>query len=135
MRPDGSPIWVVCVSGTFSCSHFTIAATWTSLFTCSLISSRPIITTSSPIAMPSGGEAPADGLAGTQRHHGLIAECVRRGHFPCTALERHLRRVARQSVEVRAVMAREGLQAVERVRRLERLGVELERRVRGIDAG
>jgi hypothetical protein len=33
MRPEGWPMCVVCVSGTFSCSHFTIAATCASVFT------------------------------------------------------------------------------------------------------
>ena len=43
--------------------------------------------------------------------------------------------VARQAVELGAEVAREALQLVERAGFLERLGVELDRGVRGVDAG
>ncbi len=43
--------------------------------------------------------------------------------------------MTRQAIEIRAEMAGEGLQAIQAAGQLERLGVQLDRRVRGEHAG
>jgi hypothetical protein len=65
----------------------------------------------------------------------MRAERVFSGDGPCLARERDGIAVTRQAVEIRPVKARESFQPVERPRRFECLGVELERCVRGIAAG
>src|SRR5258708_14532617 len=82
----------------------------------------------------SRGETPGDALRCAQRHELALAERVARRHLPGLLHEREGRSVARQAVEVRAMEGREGLEPLERTRRLERFGVQLDAGVRGEDA-
>src|SRR5260221_9930497 len=80
-------------------------------------------------------QLPRNRFAGAQGDQFLAAEaqCFWHGPFPAQQRERVL--VARQAVEVRAEMAREAFELVERAGLLERRGVELDRGVRAVDAG
>src|SRR6185369_8140110 len=85
--------------------------------------------------MRSGGESPGERLAAAQRLQLGLAEWQRLRHRPGELLQRHGRLVRRHAVEGRAGTAGELLEAVERARRLERLGVQLEGAESGVAAG
>src|SRR5439155_21566010 len=80
-------------------------------------------------------ELPGEGLAGAQRDQLVGAELERERHAPLLALERDRVAVERQPVELRAEYAGEAFELVERPGLLERAGVKLDRRVRGVDTG
>src|SRR6185437_3139417 len=80
-------------------------------------------------------QPPADVLTRTQGHDLIGTERVGPRHFPLCFDEREPACVARQSLEIRAMLGSESLQAPERSHGLERLGIELDRAMRGEDPG
>src|SRR5438552_18693817 len=81
------------------------------------------------------GELPGNHFAGAQRHERLAAEGDGFRHGPVLAHERDAAAVRRQVVEPGAVHRGEAFEPVEGLRLLEGDGVELDRSMRGVDAG
>src|SRR5205823_1750743 len=82
-----------------------------------------------------GFDLPAHRFAGAQGHERIAAEYILARHSPIFAHERDRIRIARQAVEVRAEMACEAFEPVERAGVLESLCVEGHRERGGIAAG
>src|SRR6266705_206240 len=80
------------------------------------------------------GAPPSDGFARAQRNQRRRAERDFAGHGPGFLAQSDRAAVAWQAVEIRPVKAGKGLDLVERPRLLEGLRIELDRRVRRIDA-
>src|SRR6478735_728355 len=79
-------------------------------------------------------QAPGDRFARAHRHQLGVAEGLRSRHGPAFLLQPDAAAIARQAVEIRAVEAGEALQLVECARQVEGFGIQLDRRVRAIDA-
>ena len=76
-----------------------------------------------------------DGLSGAKRHERVGAERKLAAESARCVFSSVMRsRVVRQAVEVRAVSVREILELLDRPGFVERFGVQLDRRVRGVDA-
>src|SRR5262245_26379171 len=84
---------------------------------------------------PSVGQAPVQRVAAAQRLELRVAERHGLGQRPRLAPQRDALGVARQAVEIRAVVAGKRLELVERIGRFESLGVQLECRWRGVATG
>jgi hypothetical protein len=81
------------------------------------------------------GELPCDRLVRAERHDGLITSPNQVGNVPCATFEHDVVCIAREAVEIRTMKAGEALQSIQRMGLLERLGIQLDGRMRGVDAG
>ncbi len=80
-------------------------------------------------------DAPRDLFAGAERDDDIVADENRRRDCPRGVRQHDLSDVARQAVEVRTVKTGERLQAIQRSGLIEDVGIQFDRRVRGVEAG